>query len=133
MSDSDMRAIFERVRREEMERLSNDKNFIDTIIHRTRMEQLAEKIKNGDHPSYRKAKKQLKEQIAKRAENREKTFDKPWPDTKYLGNRVAYGFQGDLSERYNLHCDLPEENYSRDWDDGWEYASAVPMPEDQYN
>lgn len=127
MIDFDMRAVFERVRREEMERLSNDKKFIDTIIHRTQLEQLAKKFKN-DYQSYRKAKKQLKKQRAESGR-----YPRKKRESLYLENRVAYGFQGDLSERYNLHCDLPEENYSHDWDDGWEFVSGVPMPEDQYN
>ena len=107
MDASDIEKIAERAFKEEMLRLSQDQEWINKQIHQARWEKTKQEAEEErKQEEWRRARKLFHEQMMAAEQIRRKNADKPWKP----GKKVHVGFQGEVSERFKLHCQIPDDD-----------------------
>ncbi len=114
LSDTDLA----RIRLEEMRRMLVDKEALDEAVHAYRVEMAQEAI--AERSARVEARKLRIRQDFEKRSNAAKTA---WEKRKRVDRAkfrpvkgVHVGFQGELNERFCLHCDVPEELFGFDLD-----------------
>lgn len=114
LSDTDLAQI----RRDEMQRLLADKEALDEAVHAYRVEMAHEAI--AERQSRVEARKlRIREEFEKRSRAAKSASKKRKREdlAQFKPVKTVHvGFQGEYSERFCLHCDVPEDLFGFDLD-----------------